>query len=298
MRRLGIADMPDCELHFRVEPDLKIPITEYATWESRGECAVEMLVDLVENWPELFVGRSGAICYRDRPPGPEWASGCDLAFCTTKRLGEPSPFLPFPCPNAVRWPQVGIPDAVELMEKLLADDAPCDDERIFWIGAETHPSRRALSQLARREPGRFDVEVMRWVKDADGRQRSATRQVSLPEHRRYKYLVDCPGNGYSGRVKWLLATGRPVFIVDREIVEPWHEELEPWVHFVPVAADFSDFLDHHARVEADPSLYEAIGGNARRFAAEHLRVEAQLTRTAEAVAKTLGLPFHADLDGG
>jgi hypothetical protein len=131
---------------------------------------------------------------------------------------------------------------------------------------------------------------MRWITDANGLQKSAHRQVSLPEHRRYKYLIDCPGNGYSARIKWLLATGRPLFIVEREIIEPWHERLQPWVHFIPVAADLSDLLEHHARIEADPALYHSIGEQARHFAAEHLSVEAQLINTATAVTQALGLP--------
>lgn len=282
--------MLDCELHFRVAEDKRILVTNYATWESRGECAIELISDLVENWPELFIGRTGAICFRDRPPQATWESNQDLVFCTTKRAGQSSAFLPFPCPYSLRWPQVGIPDAEQLMEDLLADDSPVMDPRIFWIGAETHPSRRRLRELASRDVDRFDVEIMRWISDANGVQKSASRQVSLPEHRRYKYLIDCPGNGYSARIKWLLATGRPLFIVDREIVEPWHEHLVPWVHFIPVSADLSDLLAHHARIEEDSSLYHSIGEQARHFAAQYLRVEPQLVNTAAAVANALGLP--------
>ena len=186
----------------------------------------------------------------------------------------------------LRWQDVGTADAVGMMRNLLTDDSPVADERIFWIGAESHPSRRALYEIGRKNPDLFDVEIMEWDREASGGQRSKTRQVPLPEHRRYKYLIDCPGNGYSARIKWLLATGRPVFIVEREIVEHWHEELEPWTHYIPVAHDLSDLLANHHRVDSDPEFYDVIGQNGRRFAAEHLTFESRIAHTAHAVMAT------------
>lgn len=55
-------------------------------------------------------------------------------------------------------------------------------------------------------------------------------------------------------------------------MEHWHDEMEPWVHYVPVAADLSDLLEHRSRLESDPGLYVAISANARRFAGENLKL--------------------------
>lgn len=273
------------QILFEVESVDRVEVTRFESWECRGECALQYLCDLVENWPELMVGRSGGISFRDYPPDPEWADSLDLAFSVTKRIGRPSASLPFPCPYTLRWPQVGIPDAEQMMGELLANEAPYEDERMFWIGANTHPSRVRLCEIGGSRPELFDVEIMQWDPHASGGQRSKTRQVSIPDHAKFKYLVDCPGvrGGYSARIKWLLATGRPVFMVEREFVEHWHEDLRPWVHYVPVKSDLSDLLNQHAKLDGDPELYESIGRNARRFAAEHLTVEALLHRTAEAV---------------
>lgn len=268
---------------FEIRAADRIEVTRYESWECRGDCAVEMLCDLVENWPELLVGRSGGISFGDSPPDPGWEESIDLAFGSTKRVGQTSSLLPFPCPYTLRWPQVGIGDGEELMDELLANEAPFEDERMFWIGANTHPSRVRLCEIGRARPEVLDTEIMEWDSNAAGGQRSKSRQVSIPEHAKYKYLIDCPGNGYSARIKWLLATGRPLFIVEREYVEHWHEDLEPWVHYVPVKADLSDLLENRARLEADEELYHRIGTSARDFAAENLTVEALLNRTADAV---------------
>jgi len=177
-----------------------------------------------------------------------------------------------------------------MMAELLEDSSPFGDERIFWIGANTHPSRLRLCEIGQDHPHLFDTEIIKWDSSVPNSEYSRPRQVSIPDHAKYKYLIDCQGWGYSARIKWLLATGRPLFVVDREHVEHWHEDMQPWVHYVPVKSDLSDLLAQHAKLEADPNLYKSIGQNARHFAAENLTVEALLCRTAEALKQWLQCP--------
>lgn len=275
------------QILFKVEAADRIVVNCFESWECRGECALELFCDLVQNWPQLLVGRSGGISFRDCPPDQDWVDSLDLAFSATKRIGQPSACLPFPCPYTLRWPQVGIPDAESLMAELLVADSPYNDERMFWIGANSHSSRVKLCEIGRKFPNLFDTEMIQWDTRAPGGQRSKTRQVSLQDHARYKYLIDCPGNGYSARIKWLLAMGRPLFIVERQFVEHWHEQLQPWVHYVPVTADLSDLMKHYERLESDEKLYMSLSINARRFAAEYLSVDARLIHVADALQNHL-----------
>lgn len=201
------------QLVFAVDVGGGVRILEIAGFECRPQNAYRLLCMMVQKQPELFVGKQGAVAFGDNPPRLEWAARHQLACSVTKFAGEASACLPFPCPYSLSWPQVGIADGKRLMDELLNDNSEIEDERIFWIGANMHPSRARLSEIAMENPELFDVEVMEWDRGAAGGQRSKTRYVSLPEHRRYKYLIDCPGLGYSARIKWLLATGRPVFIV-------------------------------------------------------------------------------------
>lgn len=270
-------------IEFQVDEHGGIVVQTFGGSDCRAECATEILSDLVSNAPEHFLGRRGGVWFCDSPPDLDWVARYDLAFCSTKRMLEPSPCLPFPCPMFLRWPQVGIPNAEELMNNLLAVDSSWEDERMFWIGANTHPVRMALASLSSHYPDLFDAEIMEWDRKAEGGQRSKTRQVSLPDHRRYKYLIDCAGYGYSARIKWLLAMGRPLFIVERDVVEHWHEEMQPWVHFIPVATDLSDLFEHRSILEADPELYRAICRQAREFVEERLTVEARLRSVLEAM---------------
>lgn len=168
---------------------------------------------------------------------------------------------------------------------------------MFWIGANTHPSRAQLATLSRAHPDLLDAELMEWDRNAPGGQRSKTRQVSIPDHRRYKYLIDCPGYGYSARVKWLLATGRPLFMVERNAVEHWHEDLKPWTHYVPVAEDLSDLFAHREKLENDPQLYFEIARQAKAFAAAHLSVETRLQEVMHALDEASLPPVHPAVRG-
>jgi len=64
--------------------------------------------------------------------------------------------------------------------------------------------------------------------------------LSLPDLMKYKYLIDIGGNGYSGRLKFLLFSKRPLLIVDRNYIEYFHDDLVPYLHYIPVKMDLSD----------------------------------------------------------
>lgn len=266
-------------LEFHVK-DTTLHLTAFRQWECRGDCCLQMLSGMVATWPELFEGRGGCLYYGDSPPPDERATK-ELNFCTTIRAGNPGPWLPFPCFTSMRWPQIGVHDSEILLEELLTDARDWTSDKIFWIGTDQHASRRALYELGKRHPRMLDVELMAWDRTNPQALVSKSRQVSISDHRDFKYLIDCQGIGYSARLKWLLASGRPVFLVARDIVEAWQMEMTPWVHFIPVAADLSNLLEHHARVESDPGLYEQIGNNARDFVINRLQVDAQLYHVAE-----------------
>jgi Glycosyl transferase family 90 len=256
-------------LTFRVEIG-ELIVLEADHFECRCENAIRLIRELREKVPEKFEGRSGFVNFHDwQPELPE--DGYDLHFCSTRWQDQPSRFLPFPCTYSIGWPEVGIPDGRALLDDLLNHQGPPKDGRILWIGANTHPSRVKLAELAIRHPDAIDAELMEWNRNLPGVQlKSKSRYVSVWDHRHYKYLIDCPGTGYSGRLRWLLASGRPVFIVDRSSIEHWHARMIPWVHYIPIRQDLSDLMWAYKRLESDPWLYDMISGNAKQFVRNHL----------------------------
>ena len=61
--------------------------------------------------------------------------------------------------------------------------------------------------------------------------------------RKYSTLIDIGGNGYSGRIKYLLFSLRPLIMVDRFYIEYFHDDLKPWEHYIPVRMDLSDLVE-------------------------------------------------------
>ncbi|KAF9490039.1 hypothetical protein BDN71DRAFT_1400563 [Pleurotus eryngii] len=68
------------------------------------------------------------------------------------------------------------------------------------------------------------------------------RRQSLKEAGRHKYIFDMDGNAWSSRFKRVIATRSLVF---KSTVYPeWFlDRIQPWVHYVPVQIDLSDFHD-------------------------------------------------------
>lgn len=87
---------------------------------------------------------------------------------------------------------------------------------------------------------------------------------------KYKYLLDIGGNGYSGRLKFLLFSHRPVFVVDREYIEYFHNLLVPFIHYIPVREDLSDLVDKIRWANANQQKCQEIAEAAYTFATTHL----------------------------
>jgi hypothetical protein len=89
----------------------------------------------------------------------------------------------------------------------------------------------------------------------------------------YKYLIDIGGNGYSGRLKFLLFSKRPLLLVERNYIEYFHNDLQPWVHYVPVKMDLTDILIQVKWLENNYDKALQIAQNAYNFATNNFTEE-------------------------
>ncbi|KAL0958786.1 hypothetical protein HGRIS_014107 [Hohenbuehelia grisea] len=68
------------------------------------------------------------------------------------------------------------------------------------------------------------------------------RRQSIAEAGQFKYIFDIDGNAWSSRFKRLITSNSLVF--KSTIYPEWFlDRIEPWVHYVPVQMDLSDFYD-------------------------------------------------------
>ena len=128
----------------------------------------------------------------------------------------------------------------------------------------------------------------RQLRSAAGNARSLPEQV-----RRWRALIDVEGAGYSGRLKLLLHSGRPVLIQDR----PWHEwfwdELVPWENFIPVARDLSDLVSRARWVKENPRQAVRIGRAGQQLTQRLLTRRSAVEQWARTLSEAARTPTRA-----
>lgn len=103
--------------------------------------------------------------------------------------------------------------------------------------------RTKLLEIGNNNKDLFDIFDMYWINSGNIRLNS-NKYISTPELvKKYSILIDIEGNGYSGRVKHLLWSHRPLLLVDRPHKEFFFEFLKEWEHYIPVKRDLSDLIE-------------------------------------------------------
>ncbi len=88
-------------------------------------------------------------------------------------------------------------------------------------------------------------------------------KISLVDHCRYKFIVALEGNDVASNLKWVMHSGS-IAVMPRPRYETWFMEglLEPGVHYIEVAPDFSDLVWQLEHYSARPELCRSIIANA------------------------------------
>jgi hypothetical protein len=82
----------------------------------------------------------------------------------------------------------------------------------------------------------------------------------------YKYILDIDGNASTwDATAWKLNSGSVIFKTDSNWEQWFYEEYKPWVHYVPVADDFSDIQERYKWCEASPEKCEEMIRNAKEL---------------------------------
>jgi len=193
-----------------------------------------------------------------------------FAFSTTKELR--GKIIPIPDFVYTGWPEVG----VESWEKAIPQykkraSLPYEDSRSFWIGnIETHESREILLRLSSAYPHVLQARGITWPKSIPGSFYQPANYVSIPDHAKYKSLIDIRGVGYSARLKLLMHLGRPIFLVDRPYEEFFYPYMKPYKHYIPVKKDMSDLIEKIKWLHSDPHAYRKLAASTRQFADKYL----------------------------
>lgn len=214
-------------------------------------------------WP---ASTEHSMCHRLDEPWRRSFTGPDWTFC--------------------HWPSSGVEDSPATFKEMsFAGDLAPQSDKVAWFGnvrsagsimPESVTRHRLVEEFGRHHGDKFEF------RDAGiGTERPETH-VSMPDMvRRYRYLLDIGGAGYSGRLKFLLFSGRPLLLVDRSYVEYFHEDLEPFVHYIPVKSDLSDLIVKHNWMVENREGSEQIAKNARDYATKNITIDKAVERIRE-----------------
>jgi hypothetical protein len=217
------------------------------------------------------------------PPRPRWfvVNLRDVPQAKATKLGLPlfgssraAGRLDIAAPDYVfgGWLEIGDRD----FDRTCADlthvgSSPASTGLLGWYGAASrHPNRNVLVELGRRYPNRMEIVDVEYFGEPGTPPDPSVGMNMEAQVARFRYLIDIEGIGYSGRLKYLLHSGRPILIQTRPWQEWFFPQLIAWKHYVPVKRDLSDLLGVLDRLDADPNLGARIASDALAFACRNL----------------------------
>lgn len=176
----------------------------------------------------------------------------------------------FPCFSFMGWKDSGIDSFDQVVNEIKKRrNTPPKARKLFWIGnIGTHGNRVLFWRLARSHRDIIECQHMRWLGNGRGEP-----YVSLPDHTNYSMLIDIEGSGYSGRLKFLAQMNRTLFVQDRPLWDWAGAQLQPNVHFIPVARNFSDILTKLDDIKYDQGGVDNMVARCTALATDNLTKE-------------------------
>lgn len=100
------------------------------------------------------------------------------------------------------------------------------------------------------------------------------KTTPIKDQIQYKMILDIDGwSATWSAMVWKMYSGSVLLKVNSKWKQWFHHRLEPWIHYVPVANDFSDLNDKIEWCLHNESECIRITENAKRFVDEHLHWE-------------------------
>ncbi|AVM51345.1 glycosyltransferase [Capnocytophaga sp. oral taxon 878] len=103
-----------------------------------------------------------------------------------------------------------------------------------------------------------------------------TEKTSMKEHLDYKFILSLQGNDVASNLKWVMSSNS-VAVMPKPTIETWFMEgtLKGGVHYIEIAADYSDLEEQLRYYIARPKECMEILENAHRYVAQFWKEEAE-----------------------
>lgn len=173
--------------------------------------------------------------------------------------------------------------------KLTADSRRWNDKigKAVWRGGCQGPRR---PDLIRRHALNPAANIGQTGKAFEGV--SPKPFMSRLDQMAYRYIVSVEGNDVATNLKWIMASNS-LCLMPRPRFETWFLEsrLQPDIHYVELADDFSDLDEKIGQLEADPVRAQRIVTNAKAY------VERMADRRTERIVSLLVLQKYFEATG-
>ena len=146
----------------------------------------------------------------------------------------------------------------------------------FFRGSRTSSDRDPLVKLSRNKPELIDARYtanQAWRSEADTLGAKPASTVSFEDQCKYKYLFNMRGVAASFRYKHLFLCKSLVLNVDSNWIEFFYPPLKPWIHFVPIAKDFSDVEEKLVFLRENDKIAQKIAERGFEFIWNHLTLD-------------------------
>lgn len=196
-----------------------------------------------------------------------------LAYATTSKLAANKKVIPIPDIDAMHSYTALFTDLDTAIKRY-----PWNKKipTIFWRGAatgkdpcevdDTNFHRKTLVDFAANKHF-LDVafssyaHILEMIPDFAERYALAER-VTPSDSLAYRYLISIDGNSCSySRMAWILYSNSILFKHNSEEVQWYYDKLQPWIHYIPVASDFSDLEQNYLWAEQHPLAAQEIAEN-------------------------------------
>jgi hypothetical protein len=181
------------------------------------------------------------------------------------------------------WPSANILSFEETKNQIIIESNKYPSiDKVGWFGniyspnhnVVEHKTRPLLKKIGDKNPELFDIVHV----NGNMLNNDNPNYLSLPGLIKYKYLIDIGGNGWSGRLKYLLFSKRPLLLVDRNYIEYFYHDLIPYKHYIPVKMDLSDLLEQTNWMITNPEKSLEIANNAFDYAVDNFTIDKLLER--------------------
>lgn len=239
---------------------------DFGGYESRNESTIKLIINAIKSNQNIFNNKKLNIVINTSDQIYEGCIGYSHPFDNNFRI----PDFTFD-----GWREIGI-DGFESMVNNIKVEAKKEYEinKVFWSGSvgKHIPVRVIYKNIADNYKDILICNEIDFIRENPNRL-TAINFVSLPEHCKYKYVLDLEGVGWSARLKFLCFTNRVLIINDRPYKEFWMEGLVDGENCIIVNRDLSNLVEKINEIEKNPDIYKKLSNNLNEFAKSTLTIE-------------------------